>query len=340
MAFVLNLLELDITMAIRDWTKQDILEVYHTPLMQLIYQAAEVHQQHHTVGEVQVSSLLSIKTGGCPEDCSYCPQAARYHTEVKVHKLMSVQEVDEAANNAKAGGASRMCLGAAWREVRDNRDFDTVLDMVKTINSKGLEVCATLGMVTEDQAKRLADAGLYAYNHNIDTSQENYENIISTRKFDDRLDTIHNVRKAGLTVCSGGIIGMGESIEDRVGMLYTLSLLRPQPESVPINALVAVEGTPMENQPPVPIWDMVRMIATTRIVLPRTAVRLSAGRLSMSMEGQALCFMAGANSIFAGEKLLTTPNPLYNQDMEMFNILGLSSKQAFVDKLKKEEEWV
>ncbi|MES2761978.1 MAG: biotin synthase BioB [Bacteroidota bacterium] len=324
-------------MAIKDWTKEEILEVYNTPLMELIYKAAEVHKQHHTVGEVQVSSLLSIKTGGCPEDCSYCPQAARYHTEVKVHKLMSVPEVDEAANNAKAGGASRMCLGAAWREVRDNRDFDTVLDMVKTINSKGLEVCATLGMVTEDQAKRLAEAGLYAYNHNIDTSEENYENIISTRKFDDRLNTIHNVRKAGLTVCSGGIIGMGEKIEDRVGMLYTLSLLRPQPESVPINALVAVEGTPMEDQPPVPIWDMVRMIATARIVLPRTAVRLSAGRLSMSMEGQALCFMAGANSIFAGEKLLTTPNPLYNQDMEMFNILGLSSKKAFVDKLKNEE---
>ncbi len=338
MAFILNLFELEkIIMAIKEWTKQEILDVYNTPLMELIYKAAEVHKQHHTVGEVQVSSLLSIKTGGCPEDCSYCPQAARYHTEVKVHKLMSVPEVDEAANNAKAGGASRMCLGAAWREVRDNRDFDTVLDMVKTINSKGLEVCATLGMVTEDQAKRLAEAGLYAYNHNIDTSEENYENIISTRKFDDRLNTIHNVRKAGLTVCSGGIIGMGEKIEDRVGMLYTLSLLRPQPESVPINALVAVEGTPMEDQPPVPIWDMVRMIATARIVLPRTAVRLSAGRLSMSMEGQALCFMAGANSIFAGEKLLTTPNPLYNQDMEMFNILGLSSKKAFVDKLKNEE---
>jgi biotin synthase len=283
-AFILNLFELEkIIMAIKEWTKQEILDVYNTPLMELIYKAAEVHKQHHTVGEVQVSSLLSIKTGGCPEDCSYCPQAARYHTEVKVHKLMSVPEVDEAANNAKAGGASRMCLGAAWREVRDNRDFDTVLDMVKTINSKGLEVCATLGMVTEDQAKRLAEAGLYAYNHNIDTSEENYENIISTRKFDDRLNTIHNVRKAGLTVCSGGIIGMGEKIEDRVGMLYTLSLLRPQPESVPINALVAVEGTPMENQPPVPIWDMVRMIATARIVLPRTAVRLSAGRLSMSM---------------------------------------------------------
>ncbi len=316
----------------KTWTKEQILSLYNTPLLELITRAAEVHKEHHRLGEVQVSSLLSIKTGGCPEDCAYCPQAARYHTEVKVHKLMDVAEVSACADNAKAGGASRMCLGAAWREVRNNRDFDKVLDMVRTINSKGLEVCATLGMVTEEQAHRLADAGLYAYNHNIDTSEENYNTIISTRNFDDRLNTINNVRKAGLTVCSGGIIGMGESEKDRVGMLYTLSLLRPQPESVPINALVAVEGTPLEDQPPVPIWDMVRMIATARIVLPKTAVRLSAGRLSMSMEGQALCFLAGANSIFAGDKLLTTPNPELNQDMEMFRILGLSPKKAFADK--------
>lgn len=321
---------------IKEWTKEEILEVYNTPLLELISKAVEVHQRHHTIGEVQVSSLLSIKTGGCPEDCAYCPQAARYHTEVKVHKLMDVEEVNACADNAKAGGASRMCLGAAWREVRDNRDFEKVLDMVKAINSKGLEVCATLGMVTEDQAKRLAEAGLYAYNHNLDTSEENYNNIITTRNYDDRLNTLKNVRKAGLTVCSGGIIGMGESINDRVGMLYTLSLLRPQPESVPINALVAVEGTPLEEQPPVPIWDMVRMIATTRVVLPNTAVRLSAGRLNMSIEGQALCFLAGANSIFAGDKLLTTPNPEFNQDMEMFKLLGLSPKKAFADKWKEE----
>ncbi|MBL7912873.1 MAG: biotin synthase BioB [Bacteroidia bacterium] len=322
---------------IKDWTKQEILDIYNTPLLELISKAAEVHKAYHKIGEVQVSSLLSIKTGGCPEDCAYCPQAARYNTEVKIHKLMDVAEVSACADNAKKGGASRMCLGAAWREVRDNKDFDKVLDMVKTINSKGLEVCATLGMVTEEQAKKLAEAGLYAYNHNIDTSEENYNNIISTRTFDDRLDTIKNVRKAGLTVCSGGIIGMGERVEDRIGMLHTLSILRPQPESVPINALVAVEGTPMEDQPPVPIWDMVRMIATARIVLPRTAVRLSAGRLSMSMEGQALCFMAGANSIFAGDKLLTTPNPKYNEDMEMFKILGLTPKKAFADKTVEEE---
>ncbi|MFN8229972.1 MAG: biotin synthase BioB [Bacteroidia bacterium] len=318
----------------KTWSKEEILEVYNTPLIELVAKAGEIHKQFHKIGEVQVSSLLSIKTGGCPEDCAYCPQAARYNTEVKVHKLMDVKEVSECADNAKIGGASRMCLGAAWREVRDNKDFDKVLDMVKVINSKGLEVCATLGMVTEDQAKKLADAGLYAYNHNLDTSEENYNNIISTRNYDDRLNTIKNVRKAGLTVCSGGIIGMGEKVEDRIGMLHTLSILRPQPESVPINALVPVEGTPMENQPPVPIWDMVRMIATARIVLPQTAVRLSAGRLNMSMEGQALCFLAGANSIFAGEKLLTTPNPLYNQDMDMFKILGLTPKKSVAEKVE------
>jgi len=316
----------------KNWTKQEILDLYNTPLLQLVQQASEVHKQYHNTAEVQVSSLISIKTGGCPEDCAYCPQAARYNTEVKVHKVMPTNEVLALAENAQKGGASRVCLGAAWREVRDNRDFDNVLDMVRGINNMGMEVCCTLGMLTEEQAKKLANAGLYAYNHNIDTSEENYNKIISTRNYDDRLNTINNARKAGLTVCSGGIIGMGESAEDRVGMLYTLSLLRPVPESIPINALVAVEGTPLEDQPQVPIWDMIRMIATTRIVVPTTAVRLSAGRVGMSMEGQALCFLAGANSIFAGDKLLTTPNPEFNQDMEMFNILGLKPKAAFADK--------
>ncbi|MDP2388605.1 MAG: biotin synthase BioB [Bacteroidota bacterium] len=324
----------------RNWTKQEILDLYNTPLLELVQKASEVHKQYHKTGEVQVSSLISIKTGGCPEDCAYCPQAARYNTEVKVHKVMPTEEVISLAENAQKGGASRVCLGAAWREVRDNKDFDKVLDMVKGINNMGMEVCCTLGMLTEEQAKKLANAGLYAYNHNLDTSAENYDNIITTRTYEDRLKTIGNARKAGLTVCSGGIIGMGETAEDRIGMLYTLSLLRPVPESIPINALVAVEGTPLEEQPPVPIWDMVRMIATTRIVVPTTAVRLSAGRLSMSMEGQALCFLAGANSIFAGDKLLTTPNPEFNQDMEMFNILGLKPKAAFADKHKHEEQTV
>ena len=316
----------------KKWSRQEILDVYNKPLLELVYEAANVHHQNQKAGEVQVSSLISIKTGGCSEDCGYCPQAARYHTDIKVHKLMSVNEVDQLSEKAKNAGASRMCLGAAWREVRDNKDFDKVLEMVKTINAKEMEVCCTLGMLTEDQAKKLADAGLYAYNHNIDTSEEFYEDVITTRTYEDRLNTIKNVRKAGMTVCSGGIIGMGESVDDRIGMLFTLTNLTPQPESVPINALVAVEGTPLEDQKPVPVWDMIRMVATTRIVMPKTAVRLSAGRLSMSLEGQALCFMAGANSIFAGDKLLTTPNPGQNEDMEMFKLLGLTPKAAFADK--------
>lgn len=314
------------------------------PLLELVYQAATVHRAHHPAGEVQVSSLLSIKTGGCPEDCSYCPQAARYHTGVDVHRLLPLQDVLDAAENAKASGASRMCLGAAWREVRDNRDFDQVIEMVKGITSKGMEVCCTLGMLTESQAQKLADAGLYAYNHNIDSSAEFYETIITTRTYNDRLKTLDNARKAGVTVCSGGIIGMGESVDDRINMLLTLANLETHPDSVPINALVPVEGTPLEKRPPVPVWDMVRMIATTRMVMPGTVVRLSAGRLEMSMEGQALCFMAGANSIFAGDKLLTTPNPEFNQDMEMFRLLGLTPREAFkhkqqevaVKKLKEE----
>jgi len=316
----------------KNWTKAEILDVYNKPLLELVYEAATVHRQHHKAGEVQISSLLSIKTGGCSEDCAYCPQAARYHTDIKVHKLMSIDEVNTASERAKNAGASRMCLGAAWREVRDNKDFDKVLEMVKTINSKEMEVCCTLGMLTEEQAKKLADAGLYAYNHNIDTSEEFYGDVITTRTYEDRLNTIKNVRKAGMTVCSGGIIGMGESVEDRIGMLFTLTNLTPQPESVPINGLVPVEGTPLEKQEIVPVWDMVRMIATTRIVMPHTSVRLSAGRLSMSMEAQALCFMAGASSIFAGDKLLTTPNPAFNEDMDMFNILGLTPKAAFSEK--------
>ena len=313
----------------KKYTKEELLDIYNLPFLDLLYKAASVHREFNDANEVQVSSLLSIKTGGCSEDCGYCPQAARYHTDIEVHKLMTVSQVSEAADKAKAGGASRLCMGAAWREVRDNSDFDRVLEMVKVVNAKGMEVCATLGMLTEPQAQKLADAGLYAYNHNIDSSEEQYKKIITTRNYDDRLNTIKNVRKAKVTVCSGGIIGMGESIEDRMGMLMTLINLTPQPESVPITALVPVAGTPLENQPLVPIWDMVRMIATTRIAMPKTVVRLSAGRTQMSLEGQALCFMAGANSIFAGDKLLTTPNPEFSADMEMFNLLGLKPREAF-----------
>ncbi len=315
-----------------DWTKEEILEIYNKPLMELLYEAATVHRKYHDPNAVQVSTLLSIKTGGCPEDCGYCPQAARYHTDVEGNDLMSVQQVKAQALRAKSSGSSRVCMGAAWRNVKDGPEFDNVLEMVRTINKLDMEVCCTLGMLTENQAQRLAEAGLYAYNHNLDTSEEYYKEVISTRGFEDRLQTIDNVRKTNVTVCSGGIIGMGEEIEDRAGMLVALSTLNPQPESVPINALVAVDGTPMEEEKPVAIWDMIRMVATTRIVMPQTQVRLSAGRTQMSREGQAMCFFAGANSIFAGDKLLTTPNPDVNEDMEMFKLLGLNPMKPFTKK--------
>lgn len=313
-----------------NWTREEILEIYNRPMMDLLYQAASVHRRFHDPNTVQVSTLLSIKTGGCPEDCGYCPQAARYHTQIEGNDLMSVSQVKAQALRAKASGSSRVCMGAAWRNVKDGPEFDQVLEMVRTINKLEMEVCCTLGMLTENQARRLAEAGLYAYNHNLDTSEDYYKDVISTRAFKDRLDTIENVRKSNVTVCSGGIIGMGESLRDRAGMLVALATLNPQPESVPINALVPVEGTPMEAMEPVSIWEMIRMVATTRIVMPKTQVRLSAGRTNMSREGQALCFFAGANSIFAGDKLLTTPNPDVGEDMEMFRLLGLSPQKAFV----------
>lgn len=319
-----------------NWTKEEILDIYNQPLMELLYQAASVHREYHDPNTVQVSTLLSIKTGGCPEDCGYCPQAARYHTDIQGNDLMTVPHVKAQALRAKAAGSSRVCMGAAWRNVKDGPEFDQVLEMVRTINKLDMEVCCTLGMVTENQAQRLAEAGLYAYNHNLDTSEEYYKEVISTRGYEDRLETIGNVRKTNVTVCSGGIIGMGEKVEDRAGMLVALSTLNPQPESVPINALVAVEGTPMEEQEPVEIWDMIRMVATARIVMPQTQVRLSAGRTQMSREGQAMCFFAGANSIFAGDKLLTTPNPDVNEDMAMFEKLGLIPQKPFVKKAQPE----
>ena len=312
-----------------NWTKEEIIAIYNKPMMDLLFEAATIHREHHDPNVVQVSTLVSIKTGGCSEDCGYCPQAARYNTGVEGNNLMSVNQVKEQAIQAKSGGSSRVCMGAAWRNVKDGPEFDQVLEMVRTINKMDMEVCCTLGMITENQAQRLAEAGLYAYNHNLDTSEDYYKEVISTRGFEDRLQTIENVRKTSVTVCSGGIIGMGESIEDRAGMLVALSTLNPQPESVPINALVAVEGTPMQNEKPVEIWEMIRMVATTRIVMPNTQVRLSAGRMNMSREGQAMCFFAGANSIFAGDKLLTTPNPDVNEDMKMFDLLGLKPQKPF-----------
>lgn len=320
----------------KQWTTEEILSIYHLPFLDLVYQAASVHRTHHDPNKVQISSLISIKTGGCPEDCGYCPQAARYHVDLQGNELMSTQQVKAQALRAKESGSSRVCLGAAWRNVKDGEDFDQVLDMVREITQLEMEVCCTLGMLTETQAKRLEEAGLYAYNHNIDSSEEYYKEVISTRAFEDRIETIGNVRKTSITLCSGGIIGMGEKEEDRAGMLKVLANMYPQPESVPINALVAVEGTPMEDQQPINIFEMVRMVATTRIVLPQTQVRLSAGRTTMSQEGQALCFLAGANSIFAGDKLLTTPNPDINEDKKLFDVLGIIPQQPFEKHSKRE----
>lgn len=315
-------------------TKESLLELYNKPLLELVFEAATIHRQFHNPREVQMSSLLSIKTGGCSEDCGYCPQAARYSTNVDAEKLMTVESVVEQAKNAKTNGSSRLCMGAAWREVRDNKDFDNVIEMVQAVNDLDMEVCCTLGMLNEEQALRLKNAGLFAYNHNLDSSKEFYKDVISTREYEDRLNTIENARKAGINVCSGGIIGMGEAIEDRIGLLISYMKMENPPESIPINALVAVEGTPLENQKPIEQWEMIRMVATTRIAFPKSVVRLSAGRTKMNMEGQALCFLAGASSIFAGDKLLTTPNPEFNADKEMFEILGLIPKQAFADSEK------
>jgi len=320
-----------------DWTEKEILDIYNSPLLELVYKAATTHRKFHDPKEVQVSSLLSIKTGACPEDCAYCPQSAKYHTDIDTEPLLPLKRVIEAAKKAKSSGATRFCMGAAWREIKDGPQFDRILEMVKEVNGMGMEVCCTLGMLTESQAKKLEQAGLYAYNHNVDTSEEYYKKIITTRTYQDRIKTLENIRKTNITVCSGGIIGMGEQIKDRAGMLKTLSSLNPHPESVPINILIPVKGTPLVDQKLVSIWEMVRMIATTRIVMPESIVRLSAGRVNMNKEGQALCFLAGANSIFTGEKLLTQSNPEINEDMEMLKTFGLEPREAFKESKQKLE---
>lgn len=309
-----------------DWTLDEIKTIYNQPLLELVYQAASIHRQWHNASSVQVCTLLSIKTGGCTEDCAYCGQAARYHTNIKVKALMDKEEVMACAVRAKEAGSTRFCMAAAWREIRDNRDFDRVLDMVKGVNALGMEVCCTLGMLSEEQAERLQEAGLYAYNHNLDSSENYYEEIISTRTYHDRLNTLKNVRRAGISVCCGGIIGLGETDADRIGMLYTLSNLPEHPESIPINALARVQGTPLADLPKIDIWEMVRMIATARTIMPKAMVRLSAGRSEMNTLEQSWCFMAGANSIFTSEseELLVTPNPKLDEDKEMFKLLGLS----------------
>lgn len=307
-----------------DWTLEEARAVYELPLFQLLDRSRAVHQAHHQDGEVQLCALLSVKTGGCPEDCAYCPQSAHYDTAVGREAMLSVPDVLEAANRARAEGATRFCMGAAWREVRDGEQFDSIVEMVRGVKALGLEACCTLGMLSPRQAVRLKQAGLDAYNHNIDTSPGHYKSIISTRTQDQRFDTLRAVREAGITVCSGGIIGMGESREDRCQMLVELARLHPQPESVPINALVRVPGTPLENAPPIDPIEFVRMVATARIMMPKARVRLSAGRTELAREAQLMCLYAGANSIFYGEKLLTTPNPDVSEDRELIDSAGLS----------------
>ncbi|MFZ4763283.1 MAG: biotin synthase BioB [Alphaproteobacteria bacterium] len=301
--------------------KEKALTLYALPLFDLLWQAQNVHRQHHEGQHVQRCSLLSIKTGSCPEDCSYCPQSAHYKTGLDKQGLIPLDDVKAAAQKAKNEGAERFCMGAAWRQVKDGKEFDQVLEMVKIVKNLGMEACATLGMITTEQAKKLKDAGLDAYNHNLDTSREYYSNIITTRDYDDRLNTLKAAREAGITLCSGGIIGMGESIEDRCGMLATLAALEPQPESVPINLLIPVEGTPLADSPPVPVMELVRLIAVARLLLPQSRVRLSAGRINLSDEAQILAFLAGANSIFLGDKLLTRPNPDHSSDESLLSLL-------------------
>lgn len=318
------------TMTLRhNWTKEEIRAIHDSPLFDLIYRAATLHRHYHASDQVQVCSLINFKVGGCPEDCKYCPQAARYHTDVKASPVMEEEEILALAKKAQENGATRVCLGASWRSVRDSPQFDAVLRTVKKITAMGIEVCCTLGMLTEIQARRLKEAGLYAYNHNLDSSPEFYTTIITTRSYEDRLKTLDAVEKAGITVCCGGIIGMGETVEDRIGLLYMLANRNPHPESVPINILMPVKGTPLADSPPVPIWEMVRMIATARILMPASMVRFTAGRIGRSLEEQALCFLAGANSIFSGEKLLTRSNPDWDEDREMFALFGLTPRPAF-----------
>ncbi len=315
-----------------DWKLEDLQTLYASPLIELISQAHQMHAQYHRVGEVQVCSLISIKTGGCPEDCNYCAQSSRYQTSVVAQPMMGYEEVIGAAKKAIERGASRICLGAAWREVRDNKPFADVLQLIKGVAELEVEVCCTLGMLKEHHAQQLKEAGLYAYNHNLDSSEKFYKTIITTRTYQDRLNTLDSVQKTGLSVCCGGIVGMGEEAIDRLELLLTLSQRNPHPESVPINRLTSIPGTPLENQPKISAWELVRLIAIARIVLPKAMIRLSCGRIAMSFEEQALCFLAGANSIFAGEKLLTVANTSIDQDEEMFALLGLKKRPAFAER--------
>jgi biotin synthase len=314
-----------------DWTIDEVRELFGLPLLELVRRASRVHEQHHDPDVVHVNQLLSIKTGACPEDCGYCSQSVHHDTGVKPEPLMDVDDVVRTAKRAKAQGVTRFCMGAAWREVKDNAQFERVLDMVRQVNDLGLEVCVTLGMLTADQARRLDEAGLYAYNHNLDTSPEYYDSVITTRTYQDRLDTIANVRRTGITVCCGGIIGMGESVDDRISFLHQLATLDPHPESVPINVLSRVPGTPLEDAADVEIDETVRMIAAARLLMPASVVRISAGRHLMSFADQALCFLAGANSIFTSERNMmlteTTPCADHASDRALLAAMGLRARE-------------
>ncbi len=306
-----------------DWAREEIREIHDQPLLELLFQAQEAHRVYHDPGVVQGCALLSIKTGLCPEDCAYCPQSAHHSTELEVESLLSVDEALQKAREARAGGATRFCMGAAWRDAPEGPEFDRVVSMVRGVRSLGMEACCTLGMLTQSQADQLAEAGLTAYNHNLDSSPEFYGQIITTRTYQDRLDTLDRVRQSGITVCCGGILGMGETVDDRLGLLQELARQNPHPESVPINGLVRVAGTPLADLPQVSALDFVRVIATARILMPASIVRLSAGRLQLSEESQALCFVAGANSVFLGDRLLTTPNPDEREDDRLLDRLGM-----------------
>lgn len=312
-------------------SRDAVRELYNRPLLDLVYEAASVHRANFDHHEMQLCTLLSIKTGGCQEDCKYCSQSIHNNAELDKELLLKTDKVLEDARKAKDAGSTRFCMGAAWPRVTDGRGFDRVLEMVRGVSAMGMEACCTLGMLTEDQAKRLKEAGLTAYNHNLDTSEEFYDKIITTRTYKDRLDTIENVSKAGISLCCGGILGMGESADDRIGLLHKLANLNPQPESVPINMLVPVEGTPLEEQKRLDVFEWIRTIAVARILMPRAMVRLSAGRLEISREAQAMAFMAGANAIFTGEKLLTTPNPEMNEDSDLLKDLGLKPRAPYKD---------
>ena len=311
-----------------DWNRGEVAEIYRTPLTELVFRAQTMHRQSHAPDRVQTCQLISIKTGGCPEDCAYCPQSAHYDAPVERQGLLDAQHVIGVAREAAERGVTRFCMGAAWRQAPEGAEFERVLEMVRGVSALGMEVCCTLGMLSEGQAARLKQAGLSAYNHNLDTSPEFYGSIISTRVYDDRLRTLAAVRKAGITVCCGGILGMGERESDRIGLLHQLATLQPHPESVPINMLVRVEGTPLASMPALDPLEMVRAIATARILMPASRVRLAAGRKQLSPEAVTLCFLAGANSIFVGEKLLTTPNPGPDEDRQLLETLGLKPLES------------